>query len=311
MVLRKSDKLLQENYQSNLSFVVSALSEGDMVPESFRLLRTLQQALIEQQEALKKLPRLNNFYKEIIIKLKFLSLPLLENQEIVELLKDNFCFQFRLPDYNLWQQFHRKLLGIIEFSERNQFREDVKRAILANNEKIVSNKEINTVQNWLKNYVAQTDQDTGDKLAIAQYMVAIKDDRQITQDEYAHLSRLFNFYDHLSTPSDTPKGFEEEYPIISGGELAIFRKGSLEEVNDDKKIQDALRLADEMDKAADSNGPSGDASPALQDDLAVKLEAALMSYPESSLEHKAISQEISRLKAAKLREAQKSNGGRR
>lgn len=323
-----SKKILDSGYADSLKEVVSYIVEHDEQAKARELSTVLFKAVSDNMAELKLKPQLLSFYEEAMRTLKFISLPLLEDSEVIDLLKNNFCFQLKIEYYDLLPKMEAKLINTIAMDDRNKLKENLRKAILENSEKIVANHEIKLIKDWLKNYVANIGLENQDKLAKTQYLVSLKNDKNISPKEYDNLVVLFNLYDSLSLPSDTPEGFEEEAPIMIKGKLYIFRKGILEEVPENSEIKEAMELAGEtstekidmspqpvssqpaspqpsssqlapLKPVAPVQAPSSDAPPIAE------LEEFLKNYPADSLEHKAISQEISRLKRSELKKAQK------
>lgn len=318
MVNEESKRILDNSYADSLREVVDYIVLHDEYAKAKELTSVLFKAASDNMAELKLKPQLLSFYEETMRKLKFIGLPLLENNEVIDLIKNNFCFQFKIDNYDLLQKIEAKLLNIIVVDERNKLKEDLRRVLVENSEKIVANHDTKLIKDWLKNYVSKVGLDSSDKLAKTQYLVALKNDKQISPAEYNNLLTLFNFYDRLNLTSDTPEGFEEEPPILIKGKLYIFRKGIMEEVLENPNIAAAMQLAGEAPAVEDrtptapvSSQPapiSPQAAPATPPPTTLaELESILKDYSESSLEHKAISQEISRFKRSELKKSQKAD----
>lgn len=310
----KSQKILDKSYADSLPEIIDYIIFHDEQPKALKLSKVLEKAVNENINELKSQSDLLDFYKGVILKLKFACLPVLDDKEVIDMMKNNFCFQLKINNYDFFRKLNAKFLNIIVIEDRNKLKEDLKRAISENNEKITANHEIRLVKDWLKNYVTKVGLDAVDKLIKTQYLVSLKNDKQISPKEYANLVVLFNLYDQLNLASDTPEGFEEEPPISIGGKLYIFRKGVLEAVPENPDIAEAMRIAGETKPESAVSAPLGSTA-----DLSIsgkstvpslsplaELENLLKNYSESSLEHKAIAQEISRLKKAELKRVQKS-----
>ncbi len=318
MANEESKRILDNSYADSLKEIVDYIVLHDEYAKAKELASVLFRAVSDNMAELKLKPQLLSFYEETMRKLKFIGLPLLENNEVIDLIKNSFCFQFKIDNYDLLQKIEAKLLNIIVVEERNKLKEDLRRVLVENSEKIVANHDTKLIKDWLKSYVAKVGLDSSDKLAKTQYLVALKNDKQISPAEYNNLLTLFNFYDRLNLASDMPEGFEEEPPILIKGKLYIFRKGIMEEVQENSDIAAALQLV-EGAPVIENKTPAKltTAQPApIAPQLApaasspttlTELESILKDYPESSLEHKAISQEISRFKRSELKKSQKAD----
>jgi len=317
------DKFLSPDYIAMVGRVINNIVIEDDQSNAFALIQLFVEAL--KQEGVKNSANkgILDFYNNNLITLKFIALPLLENKDVIHLLSNNFVNQFNIEDYNILEKFNYKLLNIILVSDRDDLKREVERNLLKNQEVIVSGGEINKICDWLKNYVSAVGLENRDTLLRAQYFSSLKNNNNVNSLEYNHLISLFQFYDILGIPSDSPEGLVEEPPVVVGGKLYIFRKGVLEPVNENKdfkKIIQSTNSSDSSDVLLESsnllNSKSSDLALSSEPGLPLNgvaldisdLESALKNYSEGSLEHKALKQEISRLKAAELKQAQRSAG---
>jgi len=317
------DKFLSPDYIAMVGRVVNNIVIEDDQSNAFDLVQLFVEAL--KQEGVKNSANKGtlDFYNNNLIKLEFIALPLLENKDVVYLLAKNFVNQFQIEGYNLLEKFNYKLLNIILVSDRDDFKKEVERDLLKNQEVIVREGEINKICDWLKNYVSVVGLENRDTLLRAQYFASLKNNNNVNSLEYNYLISLFQFYDMLGVSSDSPEGLAEEPPVIVGGKLYIFRKGVLEPVDknkDFKKIVQSTNILDSSDVLSESSNSfnlksSGPVVSAVVPSTTVfsnsdlsDLESALKNYSEDSLEHKALKQEISRLKAAELKQVQRSAG---
>ncbi|MFA6416584.1 MAG: hypothetical protein WCW61_00130 [Patescibacteria group bacterium] len=325
----KYKKILEKSYQDLAADVVAGIVVADDQPKAFQFLRILEKALEANFQELKEDINLAHFYQDLILKLEFIALPSLDEKEMLSLFKNNFCYQFNLDDYNLERRINTKFLSILPIEDRNNLKEELKKTLLENAEEITKNFEIKTVRDWLKNYTSKIGLEASDKLARAQYMMGLKGDKNISTEEYEHLKILFDFFDKLNISSDAPNGLEEEYTMMINGKLHIFRKGVLEPVHESRAVEEALKNYSPTEKLIPIDIENDDVLsdtkplPVVSKDLPVatssssetptipekqkniprttELEEILDSYSPVSLEYKAISQEIMRLKKTEAR----------
>lgn len=299
----QTGKIFNKDYQTRLKDVVQSIIMYDDVPKAVELSSILSKALVENASAFVSFPAELSFYKKIITQLKFLGLPLVDDKEVISLIKDSFSGQFEIPDYDLLKKISGKLLNIILIKDRNSFKTALKNALSENNEKIVDNYNLKTIKDWIKDYITKVGLDQKDNLVKAQYLVKLRDAKTISPAQINKLVLLFNFYDLLNAPSDTPEGFEEEPPIMINGKLYIFRKGTLELVGENEEVSSALEFmgsdTSETPLESRSTGASLDTDATLTH--TAELEEMLKSFSPGSFEYKAISQEILRLKKVEAR----------
>lgn len=311
-----ADKFLSPDYLDMVKTVAKNIIIEDNVTNARDLVQIFTEALGDGNVKSKITEEYRDFYHEILIKLKFISLPLLEDPEIISLLSDNFTAQFQLENYNLLDKFQAKLLTVILVDDRNNLKKKILDGLFKNQESIVTAGSIKKIGDWLKNYIAHIGLDSDDQLSRAQYLVSLKSDKDIIVEEYDHLTILFKFYDELNIPADSPAGFNEEPLVKVGDRLYVFKKGMMEPIINRKELVLASAtlnnssnnqgVSQRVVSASSSPASSTSAAPSPAETLA-ELETALKNYPEGSLEHKALKQEINRLKVAQLKAAQKSS----
>lgn len=319
MTNNKFSHILEDKHIASIKDLVDYIVFHDEQAKALDLSTKLERAINSNIVDLKLQPVTWEFYKNVLLKLKFICLSALDEKEVISLIKNNFCFQFQIPDYDIIKKMDAVILNIIIAERRNSFKEETRKALLENNERISPNFEIVTVRDWLKNYVSRVGLEGADKLARAQYLVGLKNNKNIKPIEHDHLVALFKLYDYLSIPADSPQGLSEELPIVVQGKLYIFRKGVLEPVSDRNEVEEAVNLLEDnqiINSQEEDKNKIQVVPPAVlpivssstpYSGMLADLEQALKSYPTDSLEHKAIKQEINRLKVAAFKQAQKTN----
>lgn len=309
---KTTSKIFDTAYQDNLREVVLHIVNYDDYKNALSLYRILRRAVTDNNQELSKQPTLGAFYRESLLSLAYICLPALDDKEVEHMLQHELMFQFHLPNYNLIQKIDYKLINVIVISERIIFKDRLRKALLENGEIIIRNNEIKSISDWLRDYVSKVGLDGKDKLASAQYLMSIKANKNIEEKDRDRLTTIFKLYEKLSLPSDTPDGFEEELPINFNGRLFILRRGALEPIEKNKNVDMASDLLsgnlvqEKQGEKAINEKPEQKAPLSQPSNLSV-LEEALKNYSESTLEYKAIKQEISRLKSGNLRQAQKSD----
>ncbi|MDD5071413.1 MAG: hypothetical protein PHQ42_01625 [Patescibacteria group bacterium] len=276
-----ADRLFDDDYLESLKKVFDIIVRSNDVKHAQILVKVLKEAMAARKRELEAVKEINDFYKKIVIKLKFIALPLLDDADIMDLVKNYFTWQFRLPDYDIMEKLSAKLLNIVVLEDRDKFKAGLKGAILNNKETITSRAEIRTVADWLKNYISKLGLDIADNLKRTQYLVDLTKVKGLDEDYVNRLKILFNFYESLKFSSLTPLGFDEEIPMVMKGKSYIFRRGRLDPVGEIK-----IRGTADGGVEADKNE--------IQELEALKQ--MLSKYPEGSLERKAIEDEIAKLK---------------
>ncbi|MFA4833924.1 MAG: hypothetical protein WC619_03705 [Patescibacteria group bacterium] len=276
-----ANRLFDDDYLESLKKVFDIIVRNNDVKHAQILLKVLVAAMAVRKSELEANKEINDFYKKIVIKLKFIALPLLDDEDIIDLVKNYFVWQFRLPDYDIMEKLSTKLLNILALEDRDKLKAGLKREILNNREMITSRAEIRTVAGWLKNYISKLGLGIADNLKRTQYLVDLTKIKGLDEHYIKRLKTLFNFYESLKFSSLTPLGFDEETPIVIDEKLYIFRRGELEPVGEVK-----IRQTTASAPAANKNE--------VQESEA--LRQMVSQYPVGSLERKAVEEEIAKLK---------------
>ena len=276
--------LTSQQLMAGLDKVVADIIRFNDAKKASDLGRLLAEKLEKKKSEVARSPEIYDFYKKIIVKLYFIALPLLDNSDIIDIFKNYFTWQFRLPDYDILAKLEAKLLTIIVIEERDEFKNSLRQTLLGNKEIITSKAEIKTIRDWLKNYNANTGAGTTDSLRKNQYLANLSNNKLLSGHDIKKLQTLINVYEMCKLSSFTPQGFEERVPIVIDGKLYIFNHGVLEQVKPSKQVERIMRATE----SSPSVNPIGEHLYTLQQ-LAEQ-------YPQGSLERRAIEEEIAKNK---------------
>jgi len=251
-----------------------------------------------------------------LISLKFLLIPFLPDKEVLNLLKENLKIGLYLNDIDIVERLKKRLM-FIDLQDRDSAKEILRTALLANRESIIrkiefaQDKNIITVNDWIKDYISFNNRGN-DALSKARYLSGRLGVLDAKEKEI--LKKLLNLYDYIDTSSLAPSGFEDDLLIKdNNGKITTTKNGVVVVLYDPSKRQ---KVSDNTTTLTERSGDAiSDSSkninqsvnPVLSSTI-LELEPILKDYSPSSLEYKAISQEISRLKSAALKQAQRSAG---
>ena len=306
---KKTKSLLDDDGIKLVESSVKNIIFYDDQKKAFEFSSLLNKAFVSNIQELKENNDIFNFYKEAIIKLKFIALPLLSENEILELLSKYFIWQFKIEYYDLIEKFKNKLLYIIVYEERDRFKASVKRMLQENDLIITREATRKTIKDWLNDYNSNLGLGVTDKLKRTQYLIDLKRIKNLEDPEIEKLKLLFNFYELLKLSSLSPAGFDEEVLIEINENLQIFDRGNLEPISgtffkargisgpprtkEEKNIDELKeRLPQEegIGKMAIEEGISNEQK---IDELKIMAN----KYKENSLQKRAIEEEIKKLEA--------------
>lgn len=188
-----------------------------------------------------------------------------------------------------------------------------------------------SISNWLKDYYSKLGIEKVDALKINQYLFNDENTKDISENERILLKDLFNFFEHLKKSSFELGGLEENFvAILPNGEISLIEGGVPVKIDSglDKIIKSVIRnnnenLSSDIDKnkiedILDKDDISSfnlnnnlvkslDETNLIKESYATRkngeldlrlnsLNSALANYSPSSLEYKAIKEEIGRIK---------------
>ncbi|PIR13096.1 hypothetical protein COV49_03280 [Candidatus Falkowbacteria bacterium CG11_big_fil_rev_8_21_14_0_20_39_10] len=278
------------------------LTQDIISEDRFRKAYDLAKELEQSTEAIKDFKEKNyelyREYKNIIIKLYWLGLPIMTEDRVIHMFRHYFIDIFKIPDYDIWAKLKTVLLGIVVFEDRDKFKKQLINS-LTNNQQVITKKQINLdnqnrsprVANWIKDYNQALGAGSVDALARTQYLTNSKNIKDLSQEEKDRVKVLFDLYEKLKLSSLTIEGLEEDIPVdeedmrgtVKGGVLEPFK-----ETAEQKKIREIIfgtKGSEESDSYI-GNSYSLD-----------ELQKLASQYPAGSLERKAIEEEISKIQA--------------
>jgi len=258
------------------------------------------------------------------MKLKFLSFNFLDSiDERVDLIKNYLGLALEIPNFDLWGKVETELISIRDLDERDAIKAKIVEAlekcgsILISRQKYTNQGTPRQVSEWIKNFVANLGLGKFDKLQKVEYLSNNPIIRTLDANDREKVKNLLDIYEKLRLSSKTPEGYENSVLMTVNGKTIIFNHGNVEEVSsginkvkkiiNEEKNSDALSEDFKSESANDAISPISTTLPTPPVSPLAELENLLKNYSENSLEHKAISQEISRLKIAEFKRAQKSD----
>lgn len=271
-------------------------------------------------------------YNNYLMKLKLLSFNFLSDiNERIDLLKNYFGLSFEIDQFDLWGKIETELISISSLDARDDFKKRMREAlenctnVLINRQKYVNQEMPREVSEWTKNFVANLGLDQFDKLKKMEYLSNNKFIKLLDAQDKDKVKVLLNIYEKLRISSQTREGYENPVLMNIDGKSIIFDHGNVEEISDLDKIKsidmgdgqgtskpsdfsDDLFLPDKPKSQSGASSAQSQATPAQPEIKPLspleELEQTLKNYSESSFEHKALRQEISRLKKSELTKAQ-------
>jgi hypothetical protein len=280
-----NDQKIIDGFNRELFFII----EEDSISKAYRFYFYLKKLL--EEPSIKETITQNSLtqYQKMIIKAKFIALPLLDKKDVYNLINDHFNYSFNIEGYNLWGKIKDFLTNIDSLEERNKIKNNIKKILLnnktlitKNNIKIGDKEVIPSVNNWLSDFLSQFgDEGFLDQIKLSSYFIKSKNVKSLSVEEKRRIESLLNLYKKMKISSNTLEGLEEDITIIKpDGEIGFIKQGQYEKI--DSKAQDLYNKISGKEKGNFKIGIN-------------ELKRMLIKYPPASLERRAIEEEIERL----------------
>jgi len=196
--------------------------------EAFKLLRHLQKLLSQE-----KFESQNQNYSPVLVKLKFVCLPRLQDKEFLDLIKNNYLDIFD-TDIDLQERLKIKLLSF-DNDFRDEFKKSILNALRNNQQKITSNtldiggrRATPIISEWLKKYDQGLGSGKVNDIKLNDYLLNDKDVKQLSPEEKDKISKLFHFYEKLKISSTAMEGFEDDILILDNdNNFKVLAEGRL------------------------------------------------------------------------------------
>ncbi|MBI5621715.1 hypothetical protein HY933_02525 [Candidatus Falkowbacteria bacterium] len=208
--------------------------------------------LIDNDPALRKDSTLRPEYENLIRQLRWIALPMLSWRELGELFREQFTVTFGFPEnFDLLTKLQVKLLTIPVHHDRDQYKQQLRRALVENKEKItnqsltVGERQLEpTIGSWLLMYNNALGTGPADEVKYREWLTQNKDFAALSQEQKDRLITIFNLYEKLKYSSTTLAGLED--PVVMDdieGQPRVFTEGDFQPVDDyDKLLKEAYAL---------------------------------------------------------------------
>lgn len=307
---------------NELKSLIDEIIISDSVAEAKRLIVELESIFSANSDFEKADKALFEVFENFLVSLRFVILFELPDKDIISLLNNHFNFIFEHPDYDFNRKIKYKISSIDSLEGRDEFKEKLRQVIL-NNKTILGHGKIlvsgieqePTVAAWIKDYYVKVGLEPVDALKLSEYIVGNTNTKSLTADDREKLKVLLNIFENIKVSSLESPVFEESFvAILPNNELALISGGQPTRISQEvHKLAQSVLDAENAPRAINDKDddlflPNKPVEKVSESALSLaELEQALTMYPKDSLEHKAISQEISRIKRSEFKQAQKTD----
>ena len=195
-------------------------------------------------------------YQIFLDKLNFVAIMRLPEEEVIDLLKSKIKIGLALDGLNLVEKIKGTLIGIPDFSRRDDWRAMLREVLSANQEKIGSaNIDIGgtmglpIVANWLKKFDKKLGVSLVEDLVLNQFLSSDPDILKLREADEKAVRKLLEIHQYLKLSSQTPEGLEDPVIFNFDGKRQKLAGGQFEDVKLEGRTQ---ALVDEIFKVYDA-----------------------------------------------------------
>lgn len=299
--------------QDQLSVTTDTIVEQNLIPEAKEIANLinniLQKNVALKQDNIDIYNKLNSY----IAKAQFVFIHDLNEGDLIELFEKYLHLVLDL-EYDLIAKIKHRFVIINDLQARDELKAKLREAILKNKAKVTKNKikigsidHDSTISNWLKDYYSKLGVEQINALALNQYLVNDENTKKLNEAEKNRLKKIFNLFEHLKSSSTELKGLEENFvAILPDGRISIIDGGVPLKIdaNVEQLLDDVKNHLDQSNIGINDDVLNSQIMQDSQDDKIIEeknahlknLSEALSNYSPTSLEYKAIKEEINRLR---------------
>jgi hypothetical protein len=193
-------------------------------------------------------------YLDILYKLRWVALPRLDDNGVVDLFAKHFNLMFEFENYSLKDKFKSKLINDIILDDRDKYKDKIKKVLLDNQErisrqKIIVNENIlsPTTSSWLKDYnIYMGSANFINNEKRIEYLSYSENVKKLNKKEKEKIRILLEFYDILKLSSFSKEGFEESLGIANEEMKGVLDGGIFTKIEkrDEKRLEIMQKIID-------------------------------------------------------------------
>ncbi len=189
-----ADQLSDPSVYDQVDYLVDFVTSTRSIGESFELLRKLEPIVSKSKLS----PEFSNKYRDLILQLKFTTLPVLEPNEVSELHKKNLLFALK-NDIDVKDRIKRLILRYSGTTAEGGIKNNLVQAIDTNAESLGNV----AIAEILKQYKSTLKSNSAGTLEVAQFMVENKTVQQLDEDSKKLLKEVLSVYNWVRFGSNT------------------------------------------------------------------------------------------------------------
>lgn len=224
-------------YEQYIKHIVTFM----LVKRAYELFRTLPDFLAEIPDFEKKYKSLYEGYMQITSKASFVALPMLKDNEVIDIFEKKFKDILEISDVNIMEQIESKLANILLHEERDVLKRKLRGALERNKQVLTAQpftsegKEVNaTIGEWIRKYVSEVGNKPAERLKKQDFFFNSPYMKELSESEKEKVVKMLEVYERLKLSSVTMEGLDEPVSVITpDGKHRVLHRGRLEEVPND------------------------------------------------------------------------------
>jgi len=299
------EKLARQEVMKSFEKDLEEMINRDKIKEAHALAIQIKNYFLKFRSEFNKMEELHSFYYKILVKARFIALPLISDSETLNIFKNNFLQIFDLKDYDIFFKIKYKLINILIYEDRDIFKQKLRDSLQENNQQITKKTSIKTVGAWIKKYNKDLGIGVINNIEKSKFYSLLAKNTDLSEMEVFKLKTLFSLYEKLKHSTFTPEGFEEDVIVVVKGKTYYYHDGEVDVI--EKETTKGKKLTGPPKTTAEKNieqfEKEGEEHKSAIEQLAIKeeiekenkleeLRFMATKFPENSLERRAIKEEI-------------------
>ncbi|MFA6391709.1 MAG: hypothetical protein WCW66_03055 [Patescibacteria group bacterium] len=204
-----------------------------------------------------KNPDLFKEYQSILIRARWVALPLLKDPDVLEMFEKYYMEGMAMSELvDIQEKLKINLLNHLLPEDRDKLKLAIRKALernvqLITKDKLQADEEKRdpTIANWILDFTSELGTNMFDRVKENQYFVNGNNTKKLSETEKTNLRVLLNIYRRCGRSSLTLEGNEEPIPVDTENRVGTIREGQFEEI----KMKDWIALVEKMKSIRNMN----------------------------------------------------------
>lgn len=273
----KIDAQLIEAFEKQADLVV----KFDDLDQAKEFIRVFWPQIEADRDLVKNKPDYFSRLNKIFAYCSIVAIPTLSDKKLIGLFEKEIAWYFRdlVSNFSLWDKVRSNLVVIYPRTDRNVLKEKIRKALLANDERI-TDKDISrnnetyppTIKQWLLDFTSVVGNEYAESVKLNSYFIQNLNFQKLDDKEKGIIRELITFYNRIKLSSNKLEGYEEKIPAEDEDGSFILNEGRYEKVD-----QDILSLLKKFEAA-------GEITPEMREQISEVNKSNQSVYNESSLQ---------------------------